>query len=212
MDSVISFGDHDFTPANQVSFPDVFASMTTKSTPIFGVDGGFDVFGNERSPVKVARLRLSLWLHGTQSDMDSQRRALAALTVKGKQQLTIAPSGGIARNRYCNARLMNLQMPQTVKKRPDIRQFVNMMFEVNNPVWIEVPTTSFIWGQDMWAFARWGAATSPFALSGLSTDLMITIEGNIPSAPLFTFSTAAGQQITGLTIQRMVAGFGCSRD
>ncbi|MCY4247491.1 MAG: phage tail family protein [Chloroflexi bacterium] len=206
MDSVVSFGAYNFDQENQIAFDYNFSQLRSALTPIYAVEGAFDEYGYGRAPYSAGSIRLQFWLHANRFDMDAARTSVLGMTEYDKARLTIQPNGVMtAVNRFCNARVSNVAMPQTSTGRNSIRQRVNMEFEVNDPFWIVNRGSLFRWGGSQWSAARWGSAENSFAISGRQTDINVNVEGNMSTPPLFIFTTSSSQRIRSpLIIERLV--------
>lgn len=207
MDTAVSFGDYMFDTSRQIDFVDNFGVTLPQTIPLFGVDGGLDQYGTDKAPAAIGEITLSFWLYDSMGDLDNQKRTVREMSERGLQRMTMLPNGvTTAATRWCNARVLDCQMPMSAARRSQIRQRVDMRFEVPDPYWNATGANAPIWGQGfIWGDpgAVWGGTGLSITASGLDTQQTITPGGNSMTAPLINATTAAGQTVDDFRIQRL---------
>jgi hypothetical protein len=198
---------YSFTQAGVVlgAYSDNFANLVPKTSRIFGMDGGFPEFGDDRPPSEIGTVRQSVTLVATtRALMEAKRDLLKQIADWGKQKLVMTPTdGGLERS--CYATINSIQMNKNEGEHTDLWQTAQIIWQVVYPRWRTVGTESVLW-DDGWAWddgTVWGGGGG-FAASGTSTSTTVTNNGKATVQPRISILCGAGQTVTNPIIQRLV--------
>lgn len=203
---LVRFGDWRFPP--QAEFSTNFGEVVLKAVRLPGRDGGFDAYGEQRGPSEVGNVRTSFWL---KADTPAELRGLVDEVYQqisyGTKRLWLDPANGGAQ-RYTNAKVNNIQVPENVRDRPHKRVRVRMSFQCVEPYWLRTGSSTPTWGGGfVWGGgAAWGGSTPTYSASGTSTDISITNNGTAPTQARITLTVGAGDSADNVTIRRVVSG------
>lgn len=211
MDIVTRFGKgtrlYTFNPALQVSIRDNFRDLVPMTNRLPGLSGGYDELGARPAPASIGNVSVTMWVVGdTPAQVQAQIDALGAIADWGVQRLYKSPQGG-AVERWCEARLNNIDYSQNPRNLPHVRQRVTLNFQVPNPGWQNIGTEAVAWGYFSWGDGTsWGGTPISQSVSGLSTDFFVTYAGTVTAYPRIQFETGAGQSATNFKLQRIEGG------
>lgn len=183
-----------------------FRDAVPRVTRLPGVHGGFDHLGDGIAPMEIGNVRVSFYLATDDlGEMDALRDALTALLDWGKDLLWMQPDDRDEAERFCWARLNNIQMPQQEAKFTDVHQTVTLSFQVSDPHWYVPRMEGPLWGTVDWGDgSKWGGDAALQTVSGTSTSLTAASnDGNAIALPRVTFYVAAGQTLVNPRIQRL---------
>lgn len=206
----IKFGSYVFLDNGLEFQPNI--GEVPRVTRLPGVSGGFDEFGFSPSPSEIGNVRFRfIMIASTESAMSPLRDAVKGLPTLGVDRLYIEPYAG-ATQRWAWARINNITMPEDYRKRARNYQEVTIDFQLSNPRWFsENAEGTHRWGDGH----TYGAASAlpaipglaPTVVSGLSTVLNRTNNGNAIARPRLILRCAAGQFYENPIIERTKKGF-----
>lgn len=189
------------------TYSDNFANLVPKTSRIFGMDGGFPEFGDDRPPSEIGSIRQALTLVSTtRAGMEAKRDALKQMADWGKQKLIMTPSSG-GTDRFCYATINSITVNRDEAANTDLWQPATIYWQVPYPRWRTIGTESELWdGGKLWDDGTvWGGGGG-FSASGLVTDQTVTNNGKTTVQPRISVICGAGQTVTQPTIQRLVNG------
>lgn len=188
------------------TYGDNFANLVPKTTRIFGMDGGFPEFGDDRSPSEIGTVRQALTLVSTtRAGMQAKRDALASMADWGKQKLVMTTTDGT--ERFCYGAINSITINRDEAQNTDLWQPATLYWQVFYPRWRTLGTESKLWDEG-WSWddgTVWGGGGG-FSASGLATDQTVTNNGKTTVQPRISIICGAGQTVTQPTIQRLVNG------
>lgn len=195
-------------PMTLQSYSDNFGDLVPSTQRLPGVDGGFDLYGDDPAPAEVGSVRLGYTLIATsRSGMDDLRDAVAAMKAWGKQRLFMQPTDPADAIRWTWAKVNNIQMAQEPSLHTDLWQPVTVIWQCADPAWYGRGTEGKLWGEMVWGTDKWGGAAAFQAGSGQITNLADSVNnGNAISLPRITIRCSAGQTATNPIIERVVSG------
>lgn len=186
MSRLISFGTYTF-PDKGFSLVSNFGDAVPRTVRLPGIDGGFDLLGDDPPPIEIGRIT---WRYRLLADspahMEALRDSVRAMLRYGRAQLVMETSAG--QQRYTYAKLHNVQMPDAVTAPSDRVQDVTCDFQVITPRW----------------YADSPDSPQAEACSGTSTTFTVTNAGNAIALPAFSIDPSTAISSAGVTIQRLV--------
>jgi hypothetical protein len=198
-------------PDIQGGFSTNFGDLVPRTSRLIGVSGGFDGYGGAPAPQSVGRVQFGFTLIAqTRAEMDAKRDTLKQLSNWGVQRLYIQPSDQATPERYCYARLNNINMAQRLDEHTNLWQPVQLVFQVSDPRWISEAGAQSRWGQFRWGVGRW-AATSGFSQSvNANTDNTYTVYlgGSAPVYPLITLTPEGANYERKWKLERLTSETG----
>lgn len=209
MDSLVRFGQYNFTQKNQVSLRDNFRDVVPRTTRLPGLSGGFDEYGQDAAPLEIGNVQVVFWMHADSiEEMETLKQDIGKLPSYGVTRLYKQPLDSGQGERYCEARANSVDYHERASQQPHRRMQVTVNFQAANPVWLALGTEGWAWGDGTgWGTgAIWGGSAAPQAVSGVQNDFTITPEGNAQTFPRITINCGASQTASGVTIQRLVSG------
>lgn len=189
------------------AYSDNFANLVPKTSRIFGMDGGFAEFGDDRPPSEIGTIRQSVTLVSTtRAGMDAKRDTLKQMADWGKQKLIMTPTDG-GTDRFCYATINSISMNKNEGEHTDLWQPAQIIWQVPYPRWRTIGTESLLWDDGvLWdGGAVWGGGGG-FAASGNVTNQTVTNNGKTTVQPRISIICGAGQTVTNPFIQRIVNG------
>ena len=213
MGRILGFGESgtskyfDLTQSHiyQQNVRDNFGNLMRASKRMLMMSGGFDGWGISKTPNEVGSVQLDLKMKSmTRNGMQTYRDALRVMERYGLTKLYYQEKDSTQRERFCYARVTDVQMTQDIENHSDLHQKVQISWEVPYPVWHQDNQAGPLWGFE-WG-ASWGDAPS-IAASGVQTDNVLSTIGNADSLLRYiTVSCGTGQTCQNPTIQRLVDG------
>lgn len=191
---------------SQVSMTDNFGELVTRTTRLPGADGGFDELGDERGLQEIGNVSAEFWLHFTgKTDATNQRDAFLEMADFGVGRLYMQPTDAGEGERFVWARVNNINIPFNVQEVPHKRLRAQISFQCSNPGWLGAGNQT-LWGSSStWGGgAKWGGTTT--AVSGVSTTLTWTNNGNTYTLPKIGFKPASTYRCTNPIVRRLVEG------
>lgn len=211
MNTLTRFGTGDltyyFTPSDQVAFNTNFSNAVPQTTRLPGVSGGLDEYGAGVAPTEIGNVSVTFWLFfTTPSEKTTKIDTLNRIQSWGVQRLFLQPTDSTAGERYCEARINNIEISENVKDMPSRRMRVRINFQVANPVWLAQGTEAprFDTGVLFDSGAKFGGSAPANAISGTSTDISIDRPGSAITYPRITVSCDTGETMENIRIQRIV--------
>lgn len=202
-------------PATVTKWRDNFATLMTMSDQLPGLDGGFDNYGFGVSPSAVGTVEATFWLVVTndqEAQMTTMKDALLTIAGWGKQTLWLQPYDKTKQERWCNARIKSIDMPEDAASCTNTQQEVHVVWEVPEARWYALPAGSspYVWGgsTSIWndsALVWGGGAGSPYTGPG-PTSFQISSGGSAASPPLVKLTCDATHIMTNPIITRLVNG------
>jgi hypothetical protein len=205
------WGNNVYTfPNPQYDYRDNFGNVVPRTVKLPGVAGGFDEYGDDPAPGEIGSISFTFYLEAlARSEMTAKRDAVRKMLSWGKSLLYMQPSDPALAERFCFARLNNVDIPENREKHTDLFQRVALTFQSGDPYWLSIGTeNSAFWGDQVSYYGdnvtTWGGATTPTAISGLSTTVNVTRSGSAIVQPRLLFRCASGQTITNPIVQRLI--------
>lgn len=212
MDILTKFGHgdqvHNFDIARQSSIRDNFRDGVPRITRLPGVFGGYDELGIAEAPSEIGNVSVTFWmLADTPAIMFRLKKEIGLLKSFGLSVLTKQPIGG-GETMYCLAKVNSIDYTESVRRMPFRQLNVTINFNVPVPHWRAVGTTGGIWDDGtIWDDGSvWDGDDVAQAVSGVTTELTITPDGNALTFPVIEFLCGAAESASQLRIQRLVGG------
>src|SRR5512145_1647628 len=134
MDLLKRFGKIYTFPGTEISLKDNFKELVTRTRRLPGANGGYDDLGSERSLSEVGSVRADFWLFfNDEADATRKMDEIGKMADAGVQLLYKQPQDTSLQERYCWARLDNLDYQQAAKDQPHKRLKVSLIFQVSDP-------------------------------------------------------------------------------
>ncbi|MGB1285232.1 MAG: phage distal tail protein [Aggregatilineales bacterium] len=213
MDTITRFGTGDltynFTPDNQMSIDTNFGNAVPQTTRLPGVSGGVDEYGSGVAPAEIGNISLTFWMFfADNADKTLKIDTLNRLQSWGVQRIFMQPTDPANGERYCEARVNNINLPQKVKNLPHKRIQAQINFQVANPTWLSQGTEAprFDSGVLFDGGALFGGSAPTYAISGTQTDISIARVGSAITYPRVTLSCDTGETLVNPTVQRLQGG------
>ena len=204
-------GSHMYTfPDTLQEYRDNFGDCVPHTRRLPGMDGGFDQFGDEAAPIQIGKVTQAWFLVAeTRPEMDALRDAVWAMAAWGKALLWMQPTDPSEAERFCWARVNNIQMPKREHEHTDLFQRVVTVWQVDDPHWYVQGNEAPIWGDGVskWGdgVSKWGGSAPLQSVSGTETTLATaTNNGNAVALPRVTIYVESGQSCQNPTLQRIV--------
>jgi len=164
-----------------------FADGINATVRTVGMSGGIDQFGGDDAPDAVKSIVLTFYLWAeTTAEMQTKRDAVTKLKALGTRKLYWQPQG-TANQRWCYAKVDNVRMSQDREGQGDLMQLVQINFHVSEPRWYETEESQVV------------------AVSGTSTDAVITNNGSAPAQVRVNLFAAGAAVCENPTIRRIVS-------
>lgn len=202
--SIIRFGDYGFDVSRQQTYTDTFRSAIEASHRVYNAQGEIDQFGIGDSPTGKGEITINYIVIGN--------------VIRTLQQLGRLKSAGTARlvsralngeEYYLEAKIRNVQYTQDVQNVPHERQLVTITWTAYTPFWLSEPDERIPrWGGVRWGSAIWGGIKLREAIAGAETNFNLNVGGNAATTPIIRVTTAAGESIPNIRIQRLDAAGG----
>lgn len=192
MADTIEFAGYTFDNVQAIN--DNFGDILRATERVIGVDGGFDSrgFGRGWGPVGLVTVTFEI-ISYTANEMYSKRDAVRALATKKKQKLKWTPDGGT--ERFCFARARVPDVPVNLATLPNLKQVLQVEFEVDDPHWYQVLDGTFVFGTSQFGGSDVLGGGTSSAVTG-SGDIPITANGNARTLPIISLKCGAGQQVS----------------
>lgn len=212
MDTLLRFGTGDrvffFERENQVSLNDNFTNVLTRTSRLPGVDGGFDEFGDDKSPNAVGNVSVSFWVKkNSLAEMTRRIRELDAMVSWGVSRLYKQPTDPNEPELFADARVDNISRPQHVLRSTHRQINISMDFQIRVPGWLVQGTESFLWGDGTaWSSgATWGGTAVPISVVGVENSFSVQPLGNALTWPRILIVVPSGKSAENIRVQRIVA-------
>lgn len=190
-----------FPADGQVSYSDNFGQLVTKTQRLAGVHGGISSLGVGRGLQAIGTVRADVWLEFTDAaDASDKVDSVREMAEWGLQPLFMQPLVGV--ERWCWARVTDIQTPMNVHNVPHRRMKVPITFEVTDPFWLTTGTET-LWGEFNWGGADWGNGATAETVTA-SEDLAITVGGNTFTLARISILNDSGADASEIVIQRVV--------
>lgn len=203
-DRVLNFADI----GQQSTYRDNFRNGVPRVTRLPGVSGGYDELGIAEMPSEVGNIRVQLWaLAETPAAMFLHKKRIGVIKSFGTAVLTKQPIGG-GETMYVLAKVNNIEYAENVKNTPFRQLQFAIDFQVPDPRWRAIGTTGGIWDDGtIWDDGSiWDGEDVEEAVSGLTTEITVSPDGNAITLPTITFLCGVGETASQLRIQRLVGG------
>jgi hypothetical protein len=198
-----------YTIPNLQSFNYNFGDSVPQTMRMPMMDGGLDLYGNDRAPSRIGRVDVSFRLvAATRAEMQALRDAVMAMDTWGKKVLYWTPTGS-SDTRFCIAKANAISIPQRPAQHSDLWQQVNITWQVDVPFWYVNEYGGAYWGDGESAWGEevpWGGSPVTQACSGFTTDFTVTNDGNAIAIPRLAIVPSAGQECSNPVFQRLVGG------
>ena len=190
------------------SWDDNFTKLQKRSRALPGAHGAFDEYGGGTADAQEGRVNVEYYLRvDCADDMTEHLDALRRFSRLGKGKLFMQPANADESERFCYARLLDIQDPHNYDAHTEYHMRVQLRFAISDPHWFgtsgELPTWGggWTWGGG----ATWGGNVQSIAASGTFTAQTITATGNAPSSPIISVIGGTGG-VTSVMIRRFVDG------
>lgn len=202
---LLTFGD--YTIPGLVRYSDNFNDAVQRTVRRPGLDGGFDLWGASRLPKEVGSIQATWWLQAaTVAEMRTLLDEVRGLQWIGEQRLVMDPENGAA-TRYVMAKAINVRAAWNVANAPHRQLRVDVSWQCATSYWQTsgsgVPrfNRGFLFNNGV-LFGGAAATT----VTGVSTDLTVTVGGNAPTFATVVFEQSGGATCENPTVRRMVDG------
>ena len=220
MDTLVRFGAgaqlYTFNQSNLISLRDNFRDLVQQATRLPGLSGGVNEYGTGPSPRAIGNVQAVMWLLADESlPPDEQAKQIQALksdvatmSSYGVKRLYKQPADATEDERYCEASISSISYTETSAEQPHARLRVQVNWQVTNPRWYSQGTEAPAWGDGTnWGGGlAWGGTAPTYNISGTSTDITITPQGNAETFPRLILQCGAAQTATNIRIQRILNG------
>lgn len=194
---------YSFPTDAQVSYNDNFAEIVTRTNRMPGADGGLDEYGNERSPHEVGTISAEFWLHYDSPDEETSKlEAFRQMGDWGKQLLYMQPTGQRGTERWCWARVNNINTSQNANDVPHKRQRAKIIFQASDPFWYGAGNQK-LWDStyDWDSTINWDDGSFT-AITG-SGNMTVTPSGNAETLGRFVAKVTGAQSFSRLIVERL---------
>ncbi len=205
--NIIRFGSYPFRNVEKATTS--FGGVRASTTKLPGMHGAYDEYGMGEAPSETGNVRVSFYLTARHmAEMTALRDAVLLLKSWGVKKLYVQPYDLNQAERFCWARVNDIQMPEDASKGTETLQPVTINFQVADAAWYGIGTEAWSWGDGtLWGSgAKWGGAATPRACSGLSTTWTETPGGNAATPPRISVVVGVGQSASDVRVQRVVRG------
>lgn len=202
-------GGHNYTFSQfQRAYRDNFSNLVTQTNRVPGVSGGFNERGDDPLSSAIGDISIQIRLvANTRDEMTALRDQVKEMASWGMQRLFMQPSDPNLGERWCDAVINNIDMPEKRHEHTDLWQEVSINFHVPFPFWHEIGTENWSWGDGtLWGSKDWGGSATPKACSGLETEFAVDVAGSATTNPRITIACGAGQTASNPQIERIVGG------
>lgn len=177
-------GGDQYTFQNVQLFSYTFGNLVAHTHRLPGMSGGYDVDHNDPSPGEVGTVFINFVIPRVdRAQMQLYRNQVYELARLGKRKLYWQPQGA-SDERWCQARIENISMPQDPAEHTDLHQSVRMVFQVAEPYWYEDETSSTI------------------NASGQSSSGSVNNGGNEPGVARVKFAPGVGDSVENPVLER----------
>lgn len=191
-----------FPPAT--SFSDTFSNLVPRTVRLPGTSGGFDELLGGAAPAEIGKVQAMWYVRPAPGEsITALLDSLKEIEDWGEQKLYSLPWDTTYRERWCYARVNDIQTPENAKDHPEKWQRVSLTWQVSDPYWYTLGTEAALWGDIQWANFKWGGDTAPQLCSGLQTDFTLSVGGNVTTLARITVTVPAGQSAEDVTVQRL---------
>ncbi|MCK6578120.1 MAG: phage tail family protein [Anaerolineae bacterium] len=186
MSRIVSFGAYTF-PNTGYSLINNFGDGVPRTDRLPGLDGGYDAYGDDPAPVEIGRVtwRFRL-LAGSPAAMTLLRDQVRRMQSYGRALLTLEVDDGT--QRWCYARVHNIQMADTVIAPSTRAQEVVIDWQVSDPRWYSTNADS----------------PQVEACSGAATTFTVVNNGTAAALAKISIDPGTAISASGLTVQRLV--------
>lgn len=220
MDTLIRFGAgaqlYTFNQSNLISLRDNFRDLVQQASRLPGLSGGVNEYGIGPSPRAIGNVQAVLWLLADESlppdeqgkQIQALKSDLATMSSYGVKRLYKQSSDATEDERYCEASISSISYTETSAEQPHARLRVQVNWQVTNPRWYSQGTEAPAWGDGTnWGGGlAWGGTAPTYNISGTSTNITITPQGNAETFPRLILQCGAAQTAQNIRIQRIVNG------
>jgi hypothetical protein len=112
------------------------------------------------------------------------------------------PSDSAAEERYCDARIIDIEYDKQEDRFSDLHQPFRITWSVSYPRWLTEGSVGAIWGIALYGQAEWPGIA--LAASGVLTETTLTNSGNAITHPQITIACSGSQTAENPTVQRIV--------
>lgn len=196
-------------PSQQYAFKTNFLNVVPRTNRLPGSDGGFDEYRGNRAPSEIGSIQASWWLIPKPGQrIDALKDEVALMVDKGEQRLYIQPYDSSLLERWCYARINNIDMGEAARDMPELRQKVSATWQIADPFWYNQGTESWSWGDGtVWGSgAPWGGNPQVIYATGLQTDVDLTVGGTATTLCRLVVTVPSGKSATNLTVRRIASG------
>jgi hypothetical protein len=205
---IVRFGDYNLP--NLGRFTCDFAMQQTQMVPLPGMDGGFDMYGDDPAPFAPGGGNVTQDIKVISSDragMDALRDAVKLMSSYGLARLVYQPTESTDQVRWTWARLVSPNMVEDKGWQTDLWQPVTLTFICPEPVWWV--DTHVGWsigdGSKIGDLALTiGEGGHEILASGVSSTDTLDNDGNTKSIPQIVVVPQVGDSCENPTIQRLI--------
>jgi hypothetical protein len=207
-------GIYVFPQKRQISMRDNFGNVVTRTTRLPGTPGAYDEYGDGPAPGEVGNVQVFLWVEGdTPREINAELEMLRSMTDWGAGRLLkrVMDDPGIpSSERWCEARLSNVDFSQSARDLPHQRQRVQVNFQVANPYWVSQGTEGNLWNDGIaeWddGVTYWGGALAFTELDGLENSFSVELGGNAPAQVRIDLRVPSGESAQNVRVRRVLFG------
>ncbi len=205
--NIIRFGSYQFKNVEKATTS--FGGVRAATTKLPGMHGAYDEYGMGEAPSDTGNVRVQFYLAARRmAEMTALRDAVTLLKAWGVTKLYMQPYDLTLAERFCWARVNDIQMPEDASKATERLQPVTINFQVADACWYTIGTEAWNWGDGtLWGSgAKWGGSAVPNACSGQSTTWTETPGGSAATAPRISIVVGAGESASDVRVQRLIRG------
>lgn len=207
MDLLTRFGNIYTFPNSQINLSTTFGELVTRTRRLPGVDGGFDDLGDGRGLSEIGKVKSDFWLFfDNRADASAKTDSIKRIADAGVQRLFMQPIDRNMPERWCFARLNNINIPQAAKDQPHKRAQVSLTFQASDPFWYG-QGNSAVWagGARYGDGTRWSGNVAT-VVSGVNTILTLNNSGSAYTYVQVAIRPTLGQSCSDPILRRIVDG------
>lgn len=205
----VSFGSYEFTYVQD--WRRNFGDKRRGQVTLPGASGAYNPHGDLYSPAQPGRAEVAFKLAADdREDMDALRDAVHALRWLGLQQLLFQPTDPLEGSRFCWAEVESISMPENKAEHSDLIQNVSIVFNVPDPRLFGDSQATWVIGDgsDIGDGGLViGSGGDDHAVSGLTTQIAVTNNGNTPTIPTISIIPGGGNTCSNPRVERVESGF-----
>lgn len=185
-----------------------FGGVNAQVTRLPGVSGGIDEYGTGLAPDSTGDIALTFYLLAPRrTELTALQDAVNAMKGWGIQPLYMQPEDVSLSERWCWARVNDIQMSESAKDGTEYLCQVNMHFQVTDPFWYTPGNCAgLLIGVDFTLGSSYFAGTPATAATGNLTSVTLTPTGSTWTHCLISITPNSGKSVTNPVIRRIRNG------